>query len=507
MIRVLFNPSCTSTFFDVALSMCVYLLIAPTSSEMRSDPASISRSNSPPTIIARSQPRTPPSACSGTCSASISSQAVSSPAPTRVGEISHPSSTPWSSIHMASSSSRSLTSSASSDDAVPVSRVTSCGSAATKERCSWVMGRFPSSAALSDASRKASRASAALRPMAAAGLFSSWARPAAMVPSEISFPCCCETDSSDASRTSDLPQVLVDELDGDCALADGRGAALDRAVTHVTSDEDAWHARLQKERVPIWPPALGTLTPLHQIRSREDKATFVALYDAIEPLRLRRSPDKDEERMGRRGLGLARPCVLRGYPFQVILTLDGDHSCVDQHLDIVHVFNLAHQVIGHALPQVAAPAEDKDSARLLGEEHRGLAGRVGPADDEYVLALARKSFRLGCAVVDAAPREMINTWHIQFPVGDACCDDQGVARDLRPVGEGHYAVRVLGAHRAHLLGCQDLYLETLRLVHGPPRQIAARKPGREAQIVLDAAAHSGLPARGLALYEDGLQAL
>ena len=90
---------------------------------------------------------------------------------------------------------------------------------------------------------------------------------------------------------------------------------------------------------------------------------------------------------------------------------------------------------------------------------------------------------------------MINTWHIQFPVGDACRDDQGVARDLRPVGEGHYAVRVLGAHRAHLLGRQDLDLETLRLVHGPPRQIAARKPGREAQIVLDAAAHSGLPAR------------
>src|SRR5918997_256969 len=500
MIRVLFNPSCTSTFFDVALSMCVYLLIAPTSSEMRSDPASISRSNSPPTIIARSQPRTPPSACSGTCSASISSQAVSSPAPTRVGEISHPSSTPWSSIHIASSSSRSLTSSASSGVAVPVSRVTSCGSAATKERCSWVMGRFPSSAALSDASRKASRASAALRPMAAAGLFSSWARPAAMVPSEISLPCC-------VSRTSDLHQVLVDELDGDCALADGRGAALDRAVTHVTSDEDAWHARLQKERVPIRPPALGTLTPLHQVRSREDKATFVALYDAIEPLRLRRSPDKDEERMGRRGLGLARPCVLRGYPFQVILTLDGDHSCVDQHLDIVPIFYLAHQVIGHALPQVAAPAEDEDSARLLGEEHRGLAGRVRPPDDEYVLALARKSFRLGCAVVDAAPREMINTWHIQFPVGDACRDDQGVARDLRPVGEGQYAVWVLGAHRAHLLGRKYLDLETLRLVHGPPRQIAARKHSREAQIVLDAAAHSGLPARGLALYEDGLQPL
>ena len=175
--------------------MCVNVLIAPTSSEMRADPPSISRSNSSPAIVALSQPRTPPSASSGTLSASPSSQAVSSPAPARVGEISHPSSTPRSSIHRASSSSRSLTSSESSEAAVL--RATSSGSPATKERCSSVRGRLPSSAAFSDASRNASRASAALRPMAAAGLFSSWARPAAMVPSEISFPCCCETDSSD----------------------------------------------------------------------------------------------------------------------------------------------------------------------------------------------------------------------------------------------------------------------------------------------------------------------
>src|SRR5215213_2934393 len=110
-------------------------------------------------------------------SASPSSQVVSCPAPARVGEISHPSSTPRSSIHIASSSSRSLTSSESSEATIPDPRATSCGSAATMERCSRVRGRFPSSAAFSDASWKALRASAALRAIAAAGLFSSWARP------------------------------------------------------------------------------------------------------------------------------------------------------------------------------------------------------------------------------------------------------------------------------------------------------------------------------------------
>src|ERR671920_1750004 len=73
-----------------------------------------------------------------------------------------------------------------------------------------------------------------------------------------------------SSGTSDLPQVLVDELDGDGAFADGRGAALDRAVAHVSRDEDARHARLQQERVPIRPPALGALAFVHQIRARQD---------------------------------------------------------------------------------------------------------------------------------------------------------------------------------------------------------------------------------------------
>src|SRR5919112_2264109 len=310
-----------------------------------------------------------------------------------------------------------------------------------------------------------------------------------------------------SSGTSDFPQVLVDELDGDGALADGRGAALDRAVAHVSSDEDTWHTRLQQERVPIWSPALGTLPITHQIGSREDKATLVALYDAVQPLCHRRRPDKDKERMGRRGLGLARYRVLRGYPLQVVLALDRDHVGVEEHLDVSSVFDLAYQVIRHALPQVVTPVEDKDPARPVGEEHRGLAGRVRTSHDEYVLAHARESFRLGGTVVDAASRETINAWHMQFPVGDAGRDDQGVARDLRPDGEGHDAIRVIHAHRADLLGRQDLDLEALRLVYGPPRQIATRKSGRETQIVVDAAARSGLPARSLALYEDGLQAL
>jgi hypothetical protein len=54
-----------------------------------------------------------------------------------------------------------------------------------------------------------------------------------------------------------LTEVLVDELDGDGAFADGRGDALDRAVADIAGGEYAGKAGLQQERYPArrTPPA------------------------------------------------------------------------------------------------------------------------------------------------------------------------------------------------------------------------------------------------------------
>src|SRR5215211_8495051 len=144
---------------------------------------------------------------------------------------------------------------------------------------------------------------------------------------------------------------------------------------------------------------------------------------------------------------------------------------------------------------------------MVGEEHGGLAGRVRAPDHVNVLVLARERLCLGRTVVDTAAREAFDARCDQLPVGDAGRDDQGVARDLCTVGERHDTVGVLHAHRADLLGRQYLHLEPPRLVHRPPRQITAGKPCRKAEVVLDAAARSRLPAWRFALYEDRLQAL
>ena len=59
-----------------------------------------------------------------------------------------------------------------------------------------------------------------------------------------------DAGAEDTGR-SHLLEVLVDELDGHRAFADGRGDALDRAGPHVARGEDARPARLEQERRPL----------------------------------------------------------------------------------------------------------------------------------------------------------------------------------------------------------------------------------------------------------------
>src|SRR5918998_2191950 len=187
------------------------------------------------------------------------------------------------------------------------------------------------------------------------------------------------------------------------------------------------------------------------------------------------------------------------------VALDPGHAAIQEHFDVIPILYLLYEVLGHALPEVVRAAEEGDFARLAREEHGGLARGVRPAADVHVLVAAGERLGLGGAVVDAAAREVVGARDVELAVGDAGGDDEGVAGDLGPVGERYYPVRVLHPDAAHLLGREDLDLEPARLVHGPPREVRAREPRREAEVVLDAAARPGLPARGLPLDEHRAQ--
>src|SRR3712207_4500538 len=104
--------------------------------------------------------------------------------------------------------------------------------------------------------------------------------------------------------TSDLPQVLVDELDGDRAFPDGGGAPFYRAVSHVPGDEDAGDAGLQEKGITVQSPAFGTFPVSRQVGAGEYEAPLVATNDAGQPVGVGGGTYEDEERVRRDGLCL-----------------------------------------------------------------------------------------------------------------------------------------------------------------------------------------------------------
>ena len=125
---------------------------------------------------------------------------------------------------------------------------------------------------------------------------------------------------------------------------------------------------------------------------------------------------------------------------------------------------------------------------------RALAGRIAPAHDDHVGALAHLRLHRGRAVVDAASLVAIAVGDLQplipRPRGDhhrtaphatavGQLDRIGLAFRLEAAG-----VDRVGHPRAELLGLGD----------GPLGQLLARDPGRESQVVLDLGAGPRLAA-------------
>ena len=63
-----------------------------------------------------------------------------------------------------------------------------------------------------------------------------------------------------------LAEVLVNELDGDGAFADGRSDALDRAVADIAGREHPGQAGLQQQRWPIERPVAGWPAVAEEVR-------------------------------------------------------------------------------------------------------------------------------------------------------------------------------------------------------------------------------------------------
>ncbi len=74
-----------------------------------------------------------------------------------------------------------------------------------------------------------------------------------------------------------------------------------------------------------------------------------------------------------------------------------------------------------------------DLARVLGEEHCPLTGRVGAANDKDLLVPVMGRFGQSCSVVNPGPGQGLDTGHIKHADRDAGSKHKCAAGQLGPV--------------------------------------------------------------------------
>src|SRR5439155_12131109 len=185
--------------------------------------------------------------------------------------------------------------------------------------------------------------------------------------------------------------------------------------------------------------------------------------------------DEDEQ-----AAGLAPPC-LPGRPFadvdpaQRAVAVDRDDLGAELDRDVRLPANLRDQVLGHALPERVAAGEDRDGARMVGEEERRLPGGVPRADDVDVQAVRARSLAARCPVEDALAHQPLEAVELEMPPRHARGeDDRASIQYVAAVELDAVAHRFDGGDRPRH---EELRPEPPRLPQGPAGELVARDPG------------------------------
>ena len=165
-------------------------------------------------------------------------------------------------------------------------------------------------------------------------------------------------------------------------------------------------------------------------------------------------------------------------------------------------FELVDQVLRHRSRERRTTHQHHHAARIPREIHCRLSGAIRAADDKHVLIFTRNRFSHRGAVVDPRTGETFNAGRIEFAPLHSRRDQQRVTTELCSVGEFEQTIWSFQTYRS-CFGGEYLDAETSCLDHRAARQIAATEPARKAEIVFDAARHSGLPAGRFAFDHHG----
>ena len=132
------------------------------------------------------------------------------------------------------------------------------------------------------------------------------------------------------------------------------------------------------------------------------------------------------------------------------------------------------------------------------EMHRGLAGRVRPADDEHARARELPGLRRRRPVEDADAVEVGQRGDVQSAIRDAHPEDDR-ARGPRTTRDRDGELFALRVEPIHLAGEEKRGSEDPRLLVRALRQLGTAQAAREAEVVADPCARASLSADRVAL--------
>lgn len=195
------------------------------------------------------------------------------------------------------------------------------------------------------------------------------------------------------------------------------------------------HARFEQEGIASGLPSRRRASALDERAAREQEAVLVALDHVAQPFRAWRRTDEHEQAACRNGLRETGLQVAQRDLREMAFAGHALDFRMQPHVDVLGLVNLLDEIVRHARAQRRAAAKDGDRARVLGQKHRALSGRIGPAHNKEILVRAGHRLHQCRAVIHARARELLHAARFQLAIRHAARDHQRETAHFRSVGE------------------------------------------------------------------------
>jgi two-component system NarL family sensor kinase len=287
------------------------------------------------------------------------------------------------------------------------------------------------------------------------------------------------------------------------AIAHGTRDALGRIRAHVAGREDAWTGRLEEARLAVSERPAEVPLAARGAAATEQVARRVDREHPGRRLGAGVGADHHEDGHARNLLDAAVAAVAKADGLHRGRAVHGCDLGLGHDLDPRRALDAIDEVLRHRRLQRLAAHHHADAARPRREVDRRLPCRVPTPDDDHVRVT--RALRIGGhrGVIHPRPAEALDAFRLQLPPACARGDHDAASNDVLAVVEVD-PEQALGAvgELDRAVEARQHRVEATRLECRLAGQVGPGDPDREAEVVLDPGARSGLSARGPCLGDE-----